>query len=125
MSATTTFAATERRAIPDEWRAWIAENLLAGVDAATLLARLTDHGFTARAARAAVAEAAAHPYLRGAARVVESTHGSSAQAAKYAWWLEVARRSARQASTWGQIPRVRRPSAQQLLDDYYAANRPA
>ncbi len=56
--------------------------------------------------------------------MVESTHGSSAQAAKYAWWLEVARRSARQASTWGQIPRVRRPSAQQLLDDYYAANRP-
>src|SRR6266550_790414 len=30
----------------------------------------------------------------------------------------------RQGTTWGQVPRVRKPSRQEFLDNYYALNRP-
>jgi ribosomal protein L16 Arg81 hydroxylase len=38
--------------------------------------------------------------------------------------LEIYRRSARQATNFGQVPRVATPTRQAFLDDYYALNRP-
>jgi hypothetical protein len=114
-------------ALPAEWLGWIAENLLGGVPTDTLVTTLTGAGVDPAVASDAVAAAASHPYLQGATTVLgRARHAESGgtRAAKYAWWLEVMRRSARQASTWGQVPRIHRPPTATLLDDYYAANRP-
>lgn len=115
-------------AIPPEWQGWIAENLLAGVDPAALISTLRGQGLDERAAQAVIAEAAAHPYLRAAAQAIEAARNGAGDsgpvAAKYAWWLEVMRRSARESSTWGEVPRLHRPDTATFRDDHYAANRP-
>lgn len=113
--------------LPTEWHGWVAENLLGGVPPAKLVDTLTGAGVDRAVAQSAVAHAAEHPYLRAAARVIESKQrelGGGTRAAKYAWWLEVMRRSARQAPGWGELPRLQRPSAATLLEGFYAANRP-
>lgn len=115
-------------ALPQEWLGWIAENLLSGVAPQALVDTLKGAGVEPAVATAAVDAAANHPYLKAAAGVVDGARrgapGGGTRAAKYAWWLEVMRRSARQASNWGEVPRIHRPSTATLLDDYYAANRP-
>ena len=49
---------------------------------------------------------------------------SEAKILKRDWVLECYRRNARQATTFGEVPRVRTPSRQEFLDNYYALNRP-
>lgn len=127
MSQPISSADRARDTLPAEWHGWIAENLLGGVRADTLVATLKGGGADPAVAQAAVAAAANHPYLQAAAGVVRKAQTAAqggARAAKYAWWLEVMRRSAKQASTWGEIPRLHRPSSATLLDEHYAANRP-
>src|SRR6185436_9856998 len=69
-----------------------------------------------------------HPYVRAARQlgaVLAPGNGTlEAKIEKRDWVLECYRRTARQASWHGQVPRVPKLSRQQFLDEYYALNRP-
>ena len=127
----------ERGEYAGEWLAWIAENLMRGVAPYSIVETMVGRAIGRALAESSVAEAAAHPYIQGARAVVAETTAAaerkaneSIQAAggtrakKYAWFLEVARRTARQSATYGEVPRVQNPSAEAFLEEFYARNRP-
>ncbi len=113
-----------------EWRRWIAENVLLRVQPRTLVEVLCKNGFDSQTAVREVQEALNHPYLQAArgmqpgAAPRPAAGSSEAKIQKRDWVLEVYRRLARQASTFGQVPRVRKPSRQEFLDQFYSQNRP-
>jgi hypothetical protein len=113
--------------VTGEWRRWIAENLLRRTDPNALVEAMVRDGFARDTATQEVLAASNHPYIVAAAAQVA---GAAPQAAldnklkKRDWVLEVYRRTARQATTFGQVPRARTPSRQEFLDHYYAQNRP-
>lgn len=111
-----------------DWRLWVAENLLLGRTPDTILEAMRQAGLDDRTAVAEINSAANHPYLAAARKV--GTFGDAAGATlenkvkKREWVLECYRRNARQSTTFGEVPRVRTPSRQEFLDNYYALNRP-
>ena len=112
----------------DEWRRWCAENVLRGSTEASMVQAMLNAGVDRNTALAEVRAAANHPYVRAARQLggVRAPGGEALEAKieKRDWVLECYRRSARQASWHGQVPRVPKLSRQQFLDEYYALNRP-
>jgi hypothetical protein len=99
----------------DEWRRWIAENLLLGGTPQTISAAMVKAGFKEIQATDAIREAVASPYLAGADRL-------KSRLAKREWLIETRRRLER-LSTAG-IERRRGLSAEDFFHDYYSAGRP-
>lgn len=124
--------ASPTRHEPDStpWQEWIAENVLLGADPRDIHKQMVAAGFSPEASEREVYAAMASPYIAAAKRVAGGTAaapvrgGSSARAAKYAWWMEVQRRMDRLSSTHGIVPRLRRPSNEHFRDAFYAPNRP-
>jgi len=117
-----------RVAMDDRWRRWCAENVLRGSSEASMVEAMLNAGVDRNTAIAEVRAAANHPYVRAARQVgAIGTPGGGmleAKVEKRDWVLECYRRSARQASWHGRVPRVPKLSRQQFLDEYYALNRP-
>jgi hypothetical protein len=118
-------------AMTPDWYRWVAENVLLRNSEESIVAAMVKAGFDRTTALREVHAAAQHPYVRAAAQLgvgasgpAPAAPGGSAQAAKFGWFLESQRRAARQGSRYGSVPRVRKPSRQAFLDDFYAANRP-
>ncbi|HEY7310262.1 MAG TPA: cupin-like domain-containing protein [Gemmataceae bacterium] len=118
------------RPVTPQWQRWIAENVLRGNDLQLVADAMLRSGFDEQTVRQEIAAAQEHPYLE-AARALASIPATPAATGtveskirKRDWVLEIYRRSARQASTFAQVPRVRRPSRQEFLDKYYARNEP-
>ena len=115
-------------AMDDAWRRWCAENVLLGSSEASMVQAMLNAGVDRTTAIAEVRAAANHPYVRAARQLgaVRAPGGGTLEAKveKRDWVLECYRRSARQASWHGQVPRVPKLSRQQFLDEYYALNRP-
>lgn len=111
-----------------EWRLWVAENLLLGRTPDSILNAMTGAGFDAATATAEIRAAAAHPYIAAARKVGSGVApmggGLENKIKKRDWVLECYRRNARQATNYGEVPRVRTPSRQEFLDNYYSLNRP-
>jgi hypothetical protein len=112
-----------------DWRRWIAENLLLRVPHQALLDAMLREGFDRDTATREIHAAENHPYLiaaRGVNRGPDPAAATNVDAKikKRDWILEIYRRTSRQASTFGQVPRVRKPSRQEFLDNYYSQNRP-
>lgn len=61
----------EREQYTADWRRWIAENLVRGVDAAVMVDQMTGEGIERSSAEKAVAEAQRHPYVLGALAAVQ------------------------------------------------------
>jgi hypothetical protein len=118
------------RQIDAEWRRWIAENVLLNKGGQSIVDAMVRSGFAPETASAEVEAAMAHPYIKAArelARPVENTpavRDGEFQLKKHRWVLECQRRAARQAANFGTVPRVFRPSRQEFLDRFYAANQP-
>jgi hypothetical protein len=112
----------------DGWRRWCAENVLLGHSEASMVQAMLNAGVDRNTAIAEVRAAANHPYVRAARQpgTVRGPGGDTHEAKieKRDWVLECYRRSARQASWHGQVPRGPKLSRQQFLDEYYALNRP-
>lgn len=113
-----------------EWAKWIATNALAGVAGPQMVASMKDAGFAEAVAVAEVNNALSHPYLQAAAQLgvgangVPAPSGSGTKADKFEWFLDNSRRLNRMSSTWGEVPRVHKPTRQEFLDDFYSQNRP-
>lgn len=105
------------RQFDDEWRRWIAENLILGGSRDSLLATLKDAGFQELKAAAEIDVAAASPYLRGATRLQNRLK-------KRDWVLEIHRRLSRLLPTANEVEVRERLSRAEFLREYYSTNRP-
>lgn len=127
------------------WQAWIAENLIRGAKPYDIQESMVQDGIQRGTAERAVQQALQHPYVQGAraaiaAGISAGAYGAAAPAApqaqaapsgdgstlakKYAWFLEVTRRNRQLGSTYGEVPRVHKPSKQEFLDQFYSENKP-
>jgi hypothetical protein len=117
-------------AMTDEWRRWVAENVLLRNEPNSIIDAMVRGGVDRLAAVREVQAALNHPYIRAALQTRPAAAGSAAAGSleakiqKRDWVLELYRRSARQATAFGQVPRVPKLSRQAFLDNHYAVNRP-
>ncbi|GAA3209219.1 cupin-like domain-containing protein [Actinocorallia longicatena] len=102
----------------DDWRRWIAENLLLEASPNVLCAHLVEQGgFTANDAVREVEGAINSPYLMGA-------HRMRNRMIKRDWTLSVLSDLARLREDSGEVPRRDRLSAERFFEDHYYVNRP-
>jgi hypothetical protein len=114
-------------AITNEWRRWVAENVLLRNTPQSIVEAMVRGGINAQTAGREVQAALDHPYILAARQLGKGAgDGGSAerQLQKRDWVLEIYRRSARQSTTHGEVPRVPKLSRQEFLDNYYSTNCP-
>ena len=99
----------------DEWRRWIAENLLLGCPPDYLLEKLVEGGMTRAMASSELQLAISSPYLAGADRLKN-------RLAKREWLLQAQTIMNRLRST--EVPRHHRMKPDDFLNDFYTAGRP-
>jgi hypothetical protein len=117
-------AATTGPRMSHDWRKWVAENLLLGLPAETLVDTMVRGGIERDTAISEIATAQAHPYFRAAAGVRGAGSIPDTRLAKRDWVLEIYRRSARLDPATAAIPIVHRPTRERFLHEFYAVNRP-
>ncbi len=101
--------------ISDEWRRWIAENLMLGHSPATLAGILGKSGIPSQLAQTEITAAMNSPYLHG----VQRLHN---RLAKRDWLLGIQARLNRMAPQ--DVPRRERLSTEAFLHEHYLCNRP-
>jgi hypothetical protein len=115
-------------AVDGEWRRWVAENVLLRNEPNSIVEAMVKNGIDRGSAVREVQAALDSPYIAAARKLGTSAGGASAnmdaKLQKRDWVLECYRKAARQATTFGQVPRVPKLSRNEFLDNYYALNRP-
>ena len=104
-------------ALADSWRLWIAENKLAGVGDEPLVTAMVRDGVDAAVAAAEVAAVAAHPCFKAGEKLAQ-------RLAKLGSVLDIHRSLAALSPGAGSVERRGGVSRAELLERYYAANRP-
>jgi hypothetical protein len=107
--------ASPRHGLSEDWRRWIAENLLLGCHPDTVAASLHQAGIGTAQARAEIETALRSPYLQGAQRLRN-------RLAKRDWVIDIQSRLNRIAPD--PVPRHERPSGQVFFEQYYRRNLP-
>lgn len=110
-------------AFSDDWRRWIAENLMLDVGPETVIGTLVANGFPVVVAAREVQHALASPYLAGARQgrgILQN------RLAKREWVLDIYRKLNRQrdGEGVGAIERRHRLTRDEFYQQYYLANRP-
>ncbi len=105
------------RRVDNEWRRWIAENLVLDSNPASILATMVKSGFDREHAAAEIELAASSPYLKGTERLRNRLK-------KRDWLLATYRKLERMRPGSGEVERRHRPSRDEFFEHYYAANRP-
>jgi hypothetical protein len=95
--------------VTPEWRRWIAENVLLQNSPDSIAQAMVKAGIHPQTAADEVRAALNHPYILAARQL--GTKGAKGEnlenkLKKRDWVLELYRRSAQQATTYGQVPRV-------------------
>jgi Cupin-like domain len=101
--------------VTDDWRRWIAENLLIDVPPQGLFETLVRAGVAGSDAQNEINAALQSPYLAGAQRLKN-------RLVKHDWVLDCQRRMRRLIAP--EVPRVHRISAEEFLRNYYVAGHP-
>ncbi|MDL4818431.1 cupin-like domain-containing protein [Actinomadura opuntiae] len=101
----------------DDWRRWIAENLLLGNPPEAIRDAMPRDEFTAEEAAAEVSAALASPYVQGGSRIANRLR-------KREWALTVYGRLNRMRANGGTIERRERLSRDEFFEQYYFQNRP-
>lgn len=112
-SAVTTVA----RSFDDDWRRWIAENLMLDAQPDALHGALREHGFDAAESAREIDAVLASPYFHGAARLRNRLR-------KRDWILSVYGTLNRMRAASGEIERRERLSREVFFEQYYCQNRP-
>jgi len=114
--------------IDQEWRRWVAENVLRQCEPKAIVDAMVHAGVDAESATREVQAAMGHPYIRAARQFAIAPAGvpgnPDAKIRKREWVLECYRRSNRLASGFDKVTRVPKLPRQKFLDEYYALNRP-
>ena len=105
------------RPFDDEWRRWVAENLMVGGTRESLLPILIGSGFSPQDAAREIDLAAQSPYLKAAERLTNRLK-------KREWLLASDRKLHRLHPGSGEIERKDRLPRADFLADHYSANRP-
>ena len=111
-----TVSAPARR-VDDEWRRWIAENLLVGQSPESILEAMKSNSFAHDDSIREINLAMQSPYLTGATLLQNRLR-------KRDWQLAVYRKCNRMHPDSIAIDRRHRPSRNEFLRDYYSTNRP-
>ena len=101
----------------DDWRRWIAENLMVGGLRENLIPILVGSGFALQEATREVDRAMQSPYLKAAERL-------SNRLRKREWQLATYRKLQRLHPRSGEVERKHKLSRADFLADHYSANRP-
>ncbi|CDG84084.1 transcription factor jumonji jmjC domain protein [Janthinobacterium agaricidamnosum NBRC 102515 = DSM 9628] len=101
--------------LSDQWRGWIAENLILGTAPGSLIPILMQSGISEHVATLEVALALKSPYLQGANRLKN-------RLLKRDWVLGIQCKLNRLRAP--QIERRHQLTAQEFLDEYYSINQP-
>lgn len=101
----------------DDWRRWIAENILLGAPPPALHAALIDHGFNADEAALEINTALASPYIQGGARLRNRLR-------KRDWTLSVYGALGRMRVNGATVERRECLSRDEFFEQYYFQNRP-
>ncbi len=105
------------RRVDDEWRRWIAENLLVGQSSESILEAMKSNDFAHDDSIREINLALQSPYLKGATLLQNRLR-------KRDWQLAVIRKCNRMHPASIAIDRRHRPSRDEFLRDYYSTNRP-
>jgi hypothetical protein len=103
--------------VDDEWRRWIAENLLIGGTPDSILGAMSACGIAPQEAAHEIELAAQSPYLKGSELLRNRLK-------KRDWLLAAYRKINRLHPKSGEVERRHRLSRDEFLDDYYSTNRP-
>ncbi|QDQ29334.1 cupin-like domain-containing protein [Chitinimonas arctica] len=103
--------------VDDEWRRWIAENLLLDSDPASILQAMLSQGIAEADACRELDAARRSPYLAGGDRL-------RARLKKRNWPLDIQRKLNRLDARMRQVPKRHRLDGQAFFDDFYVLNRP-
>ena len=103
--------------IDDEWRRWIAENLMIGEDPESILDAMKSAGFSREESAHEIKSAQESPYVKGSELIRNRLK-------KRDWLLAVYRKNNRLHPQSGAIERRHRLSRLDFLCDYYSTNRP-
>ena len=103
--------------VDDEWRRWIAENLLVGETIERIIEAMELRGFSSEEIACELKAAEDSPYLKGSALLCNRIK-------KREWLLAVYRRNHRLHPESGDIDRRHRLTRSEFLCDYYSTNRP-
>jgi hypothetical protein len=103
--------------LTDDWRRWIAENLMLGASRESILKTMVDAGLAPSESASEINLAFQSPYLKGADRLCN-------RLSKREWLLGVFRKLNRLRASSGEIERRHRLSRSEFLDHYYSASRP-
>jgi hypothetical protein len=101
----------------DDWRRWIAENLLLDAPPAAVHAAMLQQGFNPEEATLEINTALASPYLQGGTRMRNRLR-------KRDWALSVYGQLSRMREGGGTVERRERLSRDEFFEQYYFQNRP-
>ena len=101
----------------DDWRRWIAENLLLGAAPPAMHAALMQQGFNPEEATLEINTALASPYLQGGTRLRNRLR-------KRDWTLSVLGQLSRMRESGDAVERHERLSRDEFFEQYYFQNRP-
>jgi hypothetical protein len=105
------------RELDDEWRRWIAENLLVGATPESVHDVLVSQGFQADEAALEIDETLQSPVFQGAELLTNRLR-------KRDWILSIYRKLSRLDPCCREVERKHRLPRAEFLGEYYAANRP-
>jgi hypothetical protein len=105
------------RPVDDEWRRWIAENLMIGQGPASILEAMKSSGFAAEDSAREIDLAMESPYLKGSRLLLDRLK-------KRDWQLAVYRKCNRLHPASAEIEHRHRPTRDEFLREYYSTNRP-
>jgi hypothetical protein len=103
--------------VTDEWRRWVAENLILGASTDSILKMMIDRGLSPTASESEINLALQSPYLRGAERLRN-------RLSKREWLLGAYRKLGRLHPRSDQIDRRHRLARDEFVERYYCPNRP-
>jgi hypothetical protein len=103
--------------VDDEWRRWIAENLMLDSTVESMTESMVASGISREEASQEIQDASNSPYVRGAEHLRNRLK-------KREWLLGTYRKINRLNPESDIIPRRHRLSRGQFLDEYYSTNRP-
>jgi Family of unknown function (DUF6065)/Cupin-like domain len=103
--------------IDDEWRRWLAENLMIGQSPDSLFEAMTASGFSADLSAREIDAAVRSPYIKGSELLLNRLK-------KRDWLLTVYRKSNRLHPRSSEIEHRHKLSRDEFLREYYSTNRP-
>jgi hypothetical protein len=109
--------ASSFRPVTDDWRRWIAENLMLGASQNSILNAMVESGLSPQDSTREINMALESPYLKGAERLCNRLN-------KREWLLAAYRKLSRLRSHSDEIERRHQLKREEFLECYYCANRP-